>query len=83
MIVKLRLICGFPMHIFIMEIISNLFISYLKQLKFRKAISIYDELMKKPDYNKELHVYKACCLYALINYDEAKRECLKSIKKKI
>lgn len=38
---------------------------------------IYDELMRKPDYNKELHVYKACCLYALCNYDEARRECVK------
>lgn len=55
-----------------------LFVSYLNNLKIRKAISIYDEMMKKPDYNKELHVYKSCCLYALTNYDEAKRECLKS-----
>lgn len=38
--------------------------------------------MKKNDYNKELHVYKACCLYALTKYDEAKRECQKSKKKK-
>jgi intraflagellar transport protein 56 len=43
----------------------------------RKAINIYDDLMRKPDYNKELHVFKACCLYALCNYDEAKRECAK------
>ena len=33
--------------------------------------------MRKSDYNKELHVYKACCAYALCNYDEAKRECIK------
>jgi len=22
-------------------------------------------MMSKPDYNKEIHVYKACCYYAL------------------
>ena len=36
--------------------------------------------MRRPDYNKELHVYKACCLYALCSYDEAKRECLKGVE---
>lgn len=34
-------------------------------------------MIKKPDYNKEIHVYKACCHYALCNYEEAKRECVK------
>ena len=29
----------------------------------------------KADYNKEVHVYKACCYYALCQYDDAKREC--------
>ncbi len=40
-------------------------------------------MTKKPDYNKVLHVYKACCHYALCNYDEAKREVKKkkTIKK--
>jgi intraflagellar transport protein 56 len=47
---------------------------------YRKSIMLYDDLMRKGDYNKELHVYKACCLYALCNYDEAKRECLKGIE---
>ncbi len=37
----------------------------------------YDQLTKKTDYDKEVHLYKACCHYALCNYDEAKRECLK------
>lgn len=35
-------------------------------------------MMRKPDYNKEIHVYKACCLYALCSYDEARRECQKA-----
>jgi len=33
--------------------------------------------MKKTDYSKDLHLYKACCLYALCNYDDAKREATK------
>ena len=41
---------------------------------FRRAMDIYDELMKRDNYNKELHAYKACCLYALCNYKEAKVE---------
>lgn len=34
-------------------------------------------MLRDKDSNKNYHVYKACCLYALCNYDEAKRECLK------
>ncbi|EGR30631.1 tetratricopeptide repeat protein [Ichthyophthirius multifiliis] len=44
---------------------------------YKKAIQIYDDMTKKPEYNKVLHVYKACCHYALCNYDEAKREAQK------
>lgn len=43
---------------------------------FRKAIQIYDELIKKTD-NKEYYVYKACCFYALCQFDDSKREALK------
>jgi intraflagellar transport protein 56 len=38
---------------------------------------MYDDMMREKDYDKCNHIYKACCLYALCNYDEAKRECLK------
>jgi len=34
-------------------------------------------MMAKPDYNKDIHVYKACCFYALCQYDDAKRESVK------
>ncbi|KAL4468715.1 hypothetical protein ABPG74_005218 [Tetrahymena malaccensis] len=44
---------------------------------YKKAILIYDDMMKKSDYKKDLHLYKSCCLYALCSYDEAKREALK------
>ncbi len=40
-------------------------------------MDIYDELMKRSDYDRSLHVYKACCLYALCSYKEAKQEALK------
>lgn len=30
--------------------------------------------MKQKDYDKKYHLYKACCLYAITKYDEAKRE---------
>lgn len=43
----------------------------------RRAIDVYDELIKRNDYAQEIHVYKACCLYALCNYKEAKAEAEK------
>jgi len=27
----------------------------------RKAMDIYDELMKRPDYDHNIHSFKACC----------------------
>ncbi|KRX10409.1 hypothetical protein PPERSA_10508 [Pseudocohnilembus persalinus] len=44
---------------------------------YRKAIVLYDQIQKQKDYNKMTHLYKACCYYALLNYDDAKREALK------
>ena len=41
-------------------------------------MDIYDELMKRSDYDRNLHAYKACCLYALCNYKEAKAEAEKA-----
>jgi hypothetical protein len=31
----------------------------------RRAIDVYDELIKRAETNSDVHVYKACCLYAL------------------
>jgi len=53
---------------------------YFHMGEYRLAIGIYDDLMARKDYNKELHIYKACCHYALCNYDEAKRECQKGVE---
>lgn len=45
---------------------------------YKKAMDIYDELIgRSPDYDRNLHAYKACCLYALCNYAEAKTEATK------
>lgn len=40
-------------------------------------MDIYDELMKKHDYDRQYHLYKACCLYALCNYEEAREHAMK------
>ena len=45
---------------------------------YKKSIDTYDELMKKYDYDRNIHLYKACCLYALNQYKEAKVECTKA-----
>lgn len=33
--------------------------------------------MKTPGFDKNYHIYKACCHYALTNYEEARREAMK------
>ena len=32
---------------------------------YKRAMEIYDDLLKRPGYDQNLHVYKACCFYAL------------------
>ena len=41
-------------------------------------MDLYDELMKRNDYDRNIHAYKACCMYALCNYKEAKLEAEKA-----
>jgi hypothetical protein len=43
----------------------------------RRAMDIYDELMKRGEYDQQLHLLKACCLYAFTQYKESKQECEK------
>ena len=45
---------------------------------YKKAMDIYDELMKRNDYDTNLHAYKACCLYALDEFKQAKAEAQKA-----
>jgi intraflagellar transport protein 56 len=40
-------------------------------------MDVYDELIKRGEPLHDLHVFKACCLYALCMYKEAKAECEK------
>jgi intraflagellar transport protein 56 len=41
-------------------------------------MDVYDDLMKRNDYDRNIHAYKACCMYALCNYKEAKAEAVKA-----
>ena len=49
---------------------------YYHMGEYRKAINIYDELLHKTE-DKDYHVFKACCYYALCLYDDARRQALK------
>ena len=42
-------------------------------------MDIYDELLKKPNCDLNLHTYKACCLYALCKFKEGFEEAKKGI----
>ena len=45
--------------------------------EYHKSIDIYNQLMRKPKYDKQLHIYKAVCLYALCKYEDAREEAFK------
>lgn len=40
-------------------------------------MDVYDELMKRDNYDQQIHLFKAACLYALTHYKESKQECEK------
>lgn len=44
---------------------------------YRRAMDIYDELMKRENYDPQLHLFKAACLYAFTQYKESKVEAEK------
>ena len=46
-------------------------------VSYRRAMDVYDELLKRGETDQNIHVYKACCLYALCQYKEAKAEAEK------
>jgi intraflagellar transport protein 56 len=53
--------------------------SYFHNGDYRKALDTYTDLMakeaaQKKDSDKNIHAYKACCLYALCQYKEAEEE---------
>ena len=45
--------------------------------EYNSAITTYNSLLKKKNYNKEIHLYKSLCLYAQCDYENAKKEALK------
>lgn len=53
--------------------------SYFHNGDYKKAIDTYDELIKRHDYDRNIHLFKACCFYALCQYKEAKEECEKAV----
>ena len=50
---------------------------YFHAGEYRKAMNMYDDMIRKPGYDKQNHLFKACCHYALTNYEEARREANK------
>ena len=40
-------------------------------------MDIYDELIKRNDYDPQIHLFKSACLYALTQYKESKAEAEK------
>lgn len=40
-------------------------------------MDIYDELMKRDNYDPQLHLFKSACLYAFTQYKESKAEAEK------
>ena len=53
--------------------------SYFHNGDFPKALSIYNELLKKQNYDQNIHTYKACCLYALCKFKEGLEEAKKGL----
>jgi intraflagellar transport protein 56 len=53
--------------------------SYFHNGDFPSALEIYNNLMKKPNYDLNLHTYKACCLYALCKFKEGLEEAKKGL----
>jgi intraflagellar transport protein 56 len=61
-----------------MRTLMTLAYAYFHNGDYRKAIDTYDDLMRGHDYDKNLHLFKACCLYAECRYKDAKKECEKA-----
>ncbi|MCQ2816309.1 MAG: CDC27 family protein [archaeon] len=51
--------------------------AYFHNGDFPNALKIYTEMTKKPNYDLNIHTYKACCLYALTKYKEGLEEAKK------
>jgi len=49
-------------------------------LNIRRSMDIYDELMKRADYDQQIHLFKAACFYAMTQYKESKAEAEKCVQ---
>lgn len=55
--------------------LMSLAYSYFHNGDYKKAMDTYEDLMRNQDYDRNLHLFKACCLYAEYKFKEAKTEC--------
>ena len=46
--------------------------------EYKKAVGFYDDLISKIKTDKQLHLYKAICLFGLCSFEEAKTEATKA-----
>ena len=53
--------------------------SYFHNGDFPKALSIYNELSKRQNFDQNIFTYKACCLYALCKFKEGLEEAKKGV----
>jgi intraflagellar transport protein 56 len=59
------------------HLLSWLAYSYFHNGDYKKAIDTYDDALQK-DSDSNMYAYKACCHYALTEYDEAEAEAKKA-----
>ena len=60
------------------EFVAKLYMTAFLNGDYKKALDTYDELIKRHDYDRNVHLFKACCYYALNQYKDAKKECKKA-----
>ena len=47
--------------------------------EYKKAMSIYDEILTRSKTDKQIYLYKSLCLFGLCNFEEARKEAMKAI----
>ena len=57
--------------------------AYFHNGDFPNALEIYNNLMKRPNYDPNLHTFKACCQYALCKYKEGLEEAKKGLQSEL
>jgi len=57
--------------------------AYFHNGDFPNALEIYNNLMKRPNYDPNFHTFKACCLYALCKYKDGLIEAKKGLQSEL